>query len=63
MTPGVELALEAYEQYWRTKPTFVVSGATDAYGGYPDIDDLFLQQARERDSQGGINGQREASDP
>jgi peptide/nickel transport system substrate-binding protein len=28
---------------------FVVSGATYAYGGYPDIDDLFLQQARERD--------------
>jgi peptide/nickel transport system substrate-binding protein len=28
---------------------FVVTGATYAYGGYPDIDDLFLQQARERD--------------
>jgi peptide/nickel transport system substrate-binding protein len=28
---------------------FVISGATYAYGGYPDIDDLFVQQARERD--------------
>jgi peptide/nickel transport system substrate-binding protein len=28
---------------------FVISGATYAYGGYPDIDDLFAQQARERD--------------
>src|SRR5262244_967389 len=28
---------------------FVITGATYAYGGYPDIDDLFLQQARERD--------------
>jgi peptide/nickel transport system substrate-binding protein len=28
---------------------FVVTGATYAYGGYPDIDDLFFQQARERD--------------
>jgi len=28
---------------------FVVSGSAYAYGGYPDIDDLFLQQAQERD--------------
>jgi peptide/nickel transport system substrate-binding protein len=28
---------------------FVVSNAPYAYGGYPDIDDLFHQQARERD--------------
>jgi peptide/nickel transport system substrate-binding protein len=28
---------------------FVVSTGTYAYGGYPDIDDLFLQQAQERD--------------
>ena len=28
---------------------FVISGATYAYGGYPDIDDLFVQQASERD--------------
>ena len=28
---------------------FVISGATYAYGGYPDIDDLFVQQERERD--------------
>ena len=28
---------------------FVISGATYAYGGYPDIDDLFVQQAGERD--------------
>ncbi|MET0851263.1 MAG: ABC transporter substrate-binding protein, partial [Candidatus Rokuibacteriota bacterium] len=28
---------------------FVVSNAAYAYGGYPDIDDLFHQQARERD--------------
>jgi peptide/nickel transport system substrate-binding protein len=29
--------------------TFVVSSGAYAYGGYPDIDDLFRQQARERD--------------
>ncbi len=28
---------------------FVVTGAPYAYGGHPDIDDLFYQQARERD--------------
>ncbi len=28
---------------------FMQSKGTYAYGGYPDIDDLFLQQARERD--------------
>jgi peptide/nickel transport system substrate-binding protein len=28
---------------------FVISAATYAYGGYPDIDDLFVQQAGERD--------------
>jgi peptide/nickel transport system substrate-binding protein len=28
---------------------FMVSKGAYAYGGYPDIDDLFLQQARERD--------------
>ena len=28
---------------------FVISSAPYAYGGYPDIDDLFVQQARERD--------------
>jgi peptide/nickel transport system substrate-binding protein len=28
---------------------FVVSSSAYAYGGYPDIDDLFLQQAQERD--------------
>ena len=28
---------------------FVVTGSAYAYGGYPDIDDLFLQQAQERD--------------
>ena len=29
--------------------TFVVSTGTYAYGGYPDIDELFRQQAQERD--------------
>jgi peptide/nickel transport system substrate-binding protein len=29
--------------------SFIQSKGTYAYGGYPDIDDLFLQQARERD--------------
>src|SRR3989442_9010330 len=29
--------------------TFVISGAPYASGGYPDIDDLFRQQAQERD--------------
>jgi peptide/nickel transport system substrate-binding protein len=29
--------------------TFVVSGGPYAYGGHPDIDDLFRQQAQERD--------------
>jgi peptide/nickel transport system substrate-binding protein len=29
---------------------FIQSKGAYAYGGYPDIDDLFLQQARERDS-------------
>src|SRR5262249_24645789 len=29
--------------------SFVISGAPYAYGGYPDIDDLFYQQGRERD--------------
>src|SRR5467141_3091254 len=29
--------------------TFVISGAPYASGGYPDIDDLFQQQAQERD--------------
>src|SRR5262245_1323474 len=28
---------------------FVVSGSPYAYGGYPDLDDLFRQQAQERD--------------
>lgn len=28
---------------------FIQSKGSDAYGGYPDIDDLFQQQARERD--------------
>jgi peptide/nickel transport system substrate-binding protein len=28
---------------------FVVSGSAYVYGGYPDIDDLFLQQTQERD--------------
>jgi len=28
---------------------FVVSGSAYAYGGYPEIDDLFVQQAQERD--------------
>ena len=28
---------------------FVVSGSAYTYGGYPDLDDLFLQQAQERD--------------
>ena len=27
----------------------MVSGSAYAYGGYPDLDDLFLQQAQERD--------------
>ena len=35
--------------------TFVVSTGTYAYGGYPDLDDLFRQQAVERD-----RGKREA---
>jgi peptide/nickel transport system substrate-binding protein len=29
--------------------SFVISNAPYAYGGYPDIDDLFYQQGRERD--------------
>src|SRR5262245_5383204 len=29
--------------------SFIQSGGAYAYGGYPDIDDLFQQQARERD--------------
>ncbi|HKB27305.1 MAG TPA: ABC transporter substrate-binding protein [Methylomirabilota bacterium] len=29
--------------------TFVASGSAYVYGGYPDIDDLFVQQAQERD--------------
>jgi peptide/nickel transport system substrate-binding protein len=29
--------------------TFLASSSAYAYGGYPDIDDLFLQQAQERD--------------
>jgi peptide/nickel transport system substrate-binding protein len=29
--------------------SFIQSKGAYAYGGYPDIDDLFLQQARERD--------------
>ena len=28
---------------------FIYSKGASAYGGYPDIDELFLQQARERD--------------
>ena len=28
---------------------FIYSKGASAYGGYPDIDDLFEQQARERD--------------
>ena len=28
---------------------FVVSGSSYAYGGHPDLDDLFIQQAQERD--------------
>jgi len=27
----------------------VVTGSAYAYGGYPDVDDLFLQQGQERD--------------
>ena len=34
---------------------FIDSKGSNAYGGYPDIDDLFQQQARERDP-----GKREA---
>jgi len=30
--------------------TFIQSKGAYAYGGYPDIDDLFVQQARERDA-------------
>ena len=30
--------------------TFIASTGSYAYGGYPDIDDLFQQQARERDT-------------
>ena len=30
--------------------TFIQSKGAYAYGGYPDLDDLFLQQARERDA-------------
>jgi hypothetical protein len=29
--------------------SFIQSKGAYAYGGYPDIDDLFLQQTRERD--------------
>jgi peptide/nickel transport system substrate-binding protein len=29
---------------------FIYSKGSYAYGGYPDIDELFLQQARERDA-------------
>jgi peptide/nickel transport system substrate-binding protein len=29
---------------------FMYSKGTNAYGGYPDLDELFLQQARERDT-------------
>jgi hypothetical protein len=29
--------------------SFIQSKGAYAYGGYPDIDDLFLQQGRERD--------------
>lgn len=29
--------------------TFIASSSAYAYGGYPDLDDLFLQQAQERD--------------
>jgi len=29
---------------------FIYSKGSYSYGGYPDIDELFLQQARERDS-------------
>ena len=35
--------------------TFIQSKGAYAYGGYPDIDDLFARQARERDAK-----QREA---
>ena len=35
--------------------TFVLSTGTSAYGGYSDLDDLFRQQAVERD-----RGKREA---
>ena len=28
---------------------FVITGSPYAYGGYPDLDDLFVQQAQERD--------------
>ena len=31
--------------------TFIQSAGAYAYGGYPDIDDLFQQQARERDNE------------
>jgi ABC-type transport system substrate-binding protein len=34
---------------------FMYSKGASAYGGYPDLDELFLQQARERD-----RGKREA---
>jgi peptide/nickel transport system substrate-binding protein len=47
---GVILAASAAQGNAATRlEAFVISGAPYAYGGYPDIDDLFRQQAQERD--------------
>jgi ABC-type transport system substrate-binding protein len=54
-TPGIELVLEAYEGYWRKTPAVkrlvfnVITGGNRSYGGYPDIDALFRDQAVEMD--------------
>jgi peptide/nickel transport system substrate-binding protein len=53
---GVILGVSAAQGNAATRlEAFIVSGAPYAYGGYPDLDDLFHQQARERD-----RGKREA---
>jgi hypothetical protein len=59
---GLLLGLEGEEAAWAVPhrcgkrrnaasrvESFIQSKGAYAYGGYPDIDDLFLQQARERD--------------
>jgi peptide/nickel transport system substrate-binding protein len=47
---GVIVAVSAAPGNTATRlESFVISGAPFASGGYPDIDDLFEQQARERD--------------